>query len=147
MKRAPFLFTVFLLLACSESSPTAPLAVTQIPVTDAALAGSWTTELNLHPAEEDWSRVRMTLSAENGVITGEMVPLAGARHPVSGSVVNGFATLIIGDLPFDPHAPCIHVQIGISAVETAGAQPRALLGELRGRCPSTLLRAVRLNRG
>ncbi|HEU4886729.1 MAG TPA: hypothetical protein VFV49_02505 [Thermoanaerobaculia bacterium] len=146
MKRVPFLLTVFLLVACSESSPTSPLAVTQIPVTDAALTGSWTTELNLHPAEEDWSRVRITLSAENGVITGEMVPLAGVRHPISGSVQNGFATLIIGDLPFDPHGPCIHVQIAVSAVETVGAQPRALLGSLGGRCPSTLMRDVRLNR-
>jgi len=146
MKRLPLLLTVFLFVACSESSPTSPLAVTQIPVSDAALAGNWTAELGLFPAEEDWSSVRFTLSADNGVVTGEMFPLAGVRHPISGSVQNGFATLIIGDLPFDPHAPCIHVQIAVSTVETVGAQPRALMGSLGGRCPSTIMRDVRLNR-
>lgn len=145
MPRTAFLLLVLLLVACSES-PTSPLAVTEVPVTEAALAGTWSGSLGGSVGGEDWSSVRVTLSAANGAVTGEMVTSGGMRHSISGPVENGHAILIVGDLPANAGFPCGHVQIAVGKVEIAGATPRALIGTLGGRCPNTLLAGVRLHR-
>ena len=136
---------LFTFVSCSESSPTSPLAITRVPVTDAAVAGDWSVPLGLGPDDEDWSVVRMTLSVANGTITGQMLPPTGFPRPITGSIANGTASLVIGDLP-PGREPCTHVGIFVRNVETRGAQPIALLGQLGGRCPSTLMRDIRLER-
>jgi hypothetical protein len=138
------LLVLFTFASCSDS-PTSPLAITRVPVTDAAVAGDWSVPLGIGPNDEDWVVVRMTLSVANGTINGQMLPQIGSPRPITGFIANGTASLVIGDLP--PGAePCTHVGIFVRSVETRGAQPIALLGRLGGRCPSTLMRDIRLER-
>lgn len=152
MTRLPHSLALALIFVCiscnSESSPTSPIAITQVPVTEANLAGTWTGNLTVMPGAEDWQSVRMTIRASGGVVTGEMQPRVGSVHQLTGSVSAGGAIIHFEDLPIDSPNPCFSLGLQLVAVETRGSEAIALIGRLGGRCPNTILsRDVRLERG
>jgi len=135
MKRSLVLLALALVIAaCNDLSPTAPHAITRSSIT-----GTWRGSMSIKPGGEDWSTVTFNITSDAATMT----PKSGRAHPVRVSMGGGWATLEIDELPVDPGAPCIHVQIAVNSFMNDG---RSLLGQVSGRCPSTLMHDIRLDR-
>lgn len=122
-----------LLCACGDSpSPTEPLSL-------AAIAGTWTGGLQAFPAGENWTRVRLTLTASENALSGTLTDLFGVVHRVTArSEAMGFV-LDVHDLPADT-PPCT-----VSLIVTRVTAQR-MEGRLSGRCPNTLASDFTLER-
>jgi hypothetical protein len=135
MKHAPVLLALVLLFtACNGFSPTEPQTITS-----SSINGTWRASLPINPGGEDWSSITFDITSD----VATMTPKSGPVHPVRVTTGAGWASLEIQELPVDPHAPCIQVQIAVTSMIDRG---KSMLGQVSGRCPSTLMHDIRLDR-
>ena len=134
------------LASCSSESPTAPPSIVREPVIPAMLAGQWTAATSFLPPGEDWTTIRLMMTADAAGVRGELVPRTGPRHPVIADMApNGtVANLVVGELPQSSF--CTRIQFSSLLLETRGGTDVSLITTLQGRCTSTLAGEVRFRR-
>lgn len=138
MQRA-LIVALLLIAGCSKALPTEP-DETERAVSTEAVVGVWATNLAVHPADEDWAPVVMTITTSPGGLEGFVTPRVGRPRPLEiGAVANGRLPVTIQDLYTPAPTPCTHLGFMLTTATYRNGRVIALDGTLGGRCPNTIV--------
>ncbi len=134
----PLLFATALIIAfgCHDGSPSAPSG----PL---VLSGSWQGTLPWRNCVEDWSTVTLILRQTGRAIEGQLQPVAGPAHVITGSVAELSVDLSSPDLFY---GMCTGYSLQIDSFEFDGGRVTAFSGRAGGICCGTIIGSFRLRR-